>query len=237
VPLPSGPATLLDMFRRTLTISLSGLALVLSACGGGGSKDNGVSSQSANDIVNSSLQAIKDAKSVHVSGSTTSGSAPIKLDLQLVAGKGGTGSMTVNGSSFQIVAIGQSVYIKADASFWKQFGNEQTAQLLTGHWLKATATGQFASFAQLTNLNSLFTQLLSQHGTLAKGSATTVNGQKVIAINDKTKGGTLYVATTGKPYPIEVAKGGSAGGKIDFDKVGASVTLTAPSGAISIPSQ
>jgi hypothetical protein len=56
----------------------------------------------------------------------------------------------------------------------------------------------------------------------------------VIAVKDTTNGGTLYVATTGEPYPIEVVKNGSAGGQIAFDPFNQPVRLTPPSNAIDI---
>jgi hypothetical protein len=86
----------------------------------------------------------------------------------------------------------------------------------------------------LTNLHELVSKLLSTHGTLATGSTTTVNGQKVVAVNDTTKGGTLYVATTGRPYPVEIVKTGSQGGRMVFDRINESVSLTAPANAIDI---
>ena len=53
-------------------------------------------------------------------------------------------------------------------------------------------------------------------------------------MTDKTKGGTLYIATTGKPYPVEISKGGSGGGKINFDRWNAAVTVAAPANAIDV---
>jgi hypothetical protein len=210
----------------------------MTACGGSSSSsDNGVAAKSPADIVSAASQAIDGVTSVHVSGSDASGSSPIKLDLSLVAGKGGTGQLTINGSTFQIVDIGQTVYLKAGSDFWNQFGNASATKLLSGKWLKASATGRFASFAELTNLHTLFNQLLSKHGTLVKGSTTSLNGEKVIAVKDTTKSGTLYVATTGKPYPVEIAKSGSGGGQITFDRINQNVSLSAPSGAITIPGQ
>ena len=67
-----------------------------------------------------------------------------------------------------------------------------------------------------------------------KGAITTVNGHKVIAVNDTTKGGTLHVATTGKPYPIEVQKKGSEGGRIAFDHYNEPVSLSAPANAVDL---
>ena len=45
----------------------------------------------------------------------------------------------------------------------------------------------------------------------------TINGQKAVAINDTTKGGTLYVSTTGTPYPIQISKTGSEAGIVKFE--------------------
>jgi hypothetical protein len=211
----------------------------LSACGGSSSSsssatDNGVSAKAPNDIVTSAAQAVKGVTSIHVAGSTTSNNSPVSLDLHLVAGKGGRGTLSFQGQSLQIVAIGQTVYINAPASFWSKFANAQAAALLHDKWLKAPAGGQFSPFASLTNVADLFNQLLSQHGTLSKGSATTVDGQKTIGVVDTSKGGTLYVATTGKPYPVELVKGAS---KVVFDQVNQPVSLSAPANAISVPGQ
>jgi hypothetical protein len=46
--------------------------------------------------------------------------------------------------------------------------------------------------------------------------------------------GTLYVATTGTPYPLEILKKGGSGGSILFDRWNQPVTLTAPANAINI---
>ena len=61
-----------------------------------------------------------------------------------------------------------------------------------------------------------------------------MRGHKVIAVNDKSNGGTLYVATTGKPYPIEIVKSGSDGGRVEFDRFNQPVTLTPPANAIDV---
>jgi hypothetical protein len=211
------------------------VAIVVSACGSSSSSStNGIASKSANEIVSSTNQAIKTAKSVHVSGSLVSSGEPITLDLNIVSGKGGSGQMSENGLTFQLVNLNKTVYVKGTPAFWRHFGGSAAAQLFQGKWLKAPATGNFASFAQLTNLPTLFSRILSSHGTLAKGSPTTVNGQKVIAVKDTTEGGTLYVSTTGQPYPVQISKTGSDGGRLVFDHYNRPVTLTAPSNAIDI---
>jgi hypothetical protein len=211
----------------------------ISACGGssGGGSDNGVSSKSASDIVTAATNAMNKVSSLHVSGSVSSGSAPISLDLDLVSGKGGRGTMSESGLSFQIIVVSNNVYINGSPAFWQHFGGAAAAKQLDGKWLKTPATGDFASLAQLANLHTLLGSLLASHGaTLTKGAKTTVNGHAVIGVKDSSNGGTLYVATTGQPYPIEVVKGGTSGGTIKFDSFDQSFSLTPPANSIDISS-
>jgi hypothetical protein len=205
----------------------------LAGCGGGGS-DNGVASKSPDEIVRAASDAINQASSVHVAGSIVSSGAPLSLDLHLVSGRGGRGRMSESGLSFQIVAVGKTVYIQGTRTFWQHFGGATAARVLSGRWLKAPASGQFASIAQLTNMQQLMTDLLASHGNLIKAGVTTVQGQKAVAVSDKTRGGTLYVAATGHPYPIEIKKQGSRGGQSVFDRFNQQVPLTPPADAIDL---
>jgi hypothetical protein len=193
-----------------------------------------VASKSPQQILTAVQSAIQTVKSVHVSGSIVSGGQPITLDLHLLTGKGGEGQMSVAGLGVQVVSVNQTIYIKGSQAFWRHFGGTAAAQLFQGKWLKAPASGSFGSFAQLTNLSALFGKIASTHGVLKKGQTTTINGQPAIAITDTTQGGTLYVATTGQPYPLVISKSGSGGGKITFDQYNQSVTLTTPKNAVDI---
>jgi hypothetical protein len=215
--------------------AVSALLLVggLSACGSSASS-NGVASKSAEQIVAAATSAADSLSTVHVAGTLESGGMPITLNLELVSGKGGRGQMSEGPLSFQLVNVDQTVYINGGQAFWRRFGGAAAAQLFQGKWLKAPATGQFASIATLTDPQQLFNKLLSTNGSLAKGSTTTINGQKAIAVHDTTNGGTLYVATTGKPYPLEVLKPGAQGGQLTFDRFNQPVTLAAPANAIDI---
>jgi hypothetical protein len=210
-------------------------AAVIAACGSSSPSGNGVASKPATDILTSATNAIQGAKSVHVSGALSSGGQSIKLDLNILSGQGAKGSMSQNGLSFQLIAAGKYVYINGSPNFWKKFGGTAAATLFQGKWLKAPAnSSNFASLSSLTDLHSLAQALLTGHGTLSKGSASTVNGQKVIAVTDSSKSSQLYVATTGKPYPIEIAKTGAAAQHVDFDHYNATVTLTPPAKSIDI---
>jgi hypothetical protein len=220
-----------------LPLALVAVALILAGCGGSSSSSssNGVADKSPAEILAATKTAADAAGSVHVSGSIVSSGSPITLDMHLRAGKGGRGALSENGLSFQLIQTGGTVYIKGSPTFYKRIGGSAAAQLLQGKWLKAAASSSnFASLGQLTDLRQLVDQTLAKHGSLTKGQTTTVNGQKVVGLTDKTKGGTLYVAATGQPYPIEITKSGSGGGKIIFDSWNKPVTVVPPANAIDV---
>ncbi len=215
-------------------LAVCGSWLAVGVAGCGGASDNGVAAKSPDAIVNSATSAVSGVKSVHVSGTVTSNGSPITLDLSLVAGKGGGGQMSQSGLSFKIIDLNNIVYLNGSDDFWRHVGGNAAAQLFHGKWLRAPATGQFASIAALTDVRTLFSKLLSSHGMLAKGGTSTVGGQKVIAVRDTTMGGTLYVATTGPSYPIKISKSGSDAGHILFDRYNQAFSLTAPAGSIDV---
>jgi hypothetical protein len=206
------------------------LAGVLVAGCGGGTKGNGETAKTAGQIVTDAAAAAAQALSVHVA---SSGTSAFTLDLRLVAGSGGKGTITTNGLTFQIVRIGDAAYVKGNATFWRRFGRPAAAQLLHGRWLKlSAATGPLSSFTPFTDIGKLFDAVIASHGKLKKGDTTKIGGQPAIGIVDTTKGGTLYIATTGKPYPLEVTQGGK--GRITFGEWDKSVQLHAPPDAIDL---
>lgn len=222
--------------RRVPPFALVLIAAVFAGCGGSSSSSgNGIAEKTPTEIVAATKVAADAATSAHVAGSIVSNGSPITLDMELLAGKGGRGRLSENGLSFELIQVEGTVYIKGSAAFYKHIGGASAAQLLQGKWLKAPAkSGDFASLGQLTDLRQLVDTTLANHGKLVKGGTTTVNGQKVVGITDSSKGGTLYVAATGEPFPVEITKDGSGGGKIAFDRWNKPVTLVAPANAIDV---
>jgi len=214
-------------------------AVAVAACGGSGPPTRGIASQTPNQIVARATHAIDRVSSVKVSGSVGDGSAAntITLDLNLVGGRGATGSMSEHGLSFRLVAVGGEAYVSGSTAFWKQFGGPSVASRLHGHWLRGpTSSGEFSSFRSLTDIHRLLAHLLTGHGALTKGATTTIDGRRVIALHDASKQGTLYVAITGTPYPIRIANGSATGGRIDFSNFNRPVSLKAPASSIDITS-
>jgi len=200
-------------------------AVAVSACGSsssggsggsGSSNDNGVSSKSADQILTTAINAAKAAKSVHVSGSVKDSGQSIGIDLSIAQGKGAIGTISEGDASFRLIEAGGSFYIQPNKAFLLKFAHSAAAEkLFQGKWLKGSPSdSSFASFGELTSIKSLMGSLTQDHGTLSKGSSSTVGGQKAIALNS-SKGGVMYVATTGKPYPLQVSKtSGNQTGKV-----------------------
>ena len=225
---------------RVPALALVLTAVLLAGCGGGGGKkesaSNGEASKPPAQVLADVKAAATKAASAHVAGSIVSNGTPIKLDLSTARGKGAKGSMSTNGLSFDLVRVGDTLYIKGSDEFYKHFAGAAVAQLLQGKWLKASATqGQLKSLAPLTNIGALFAGISANHGKLASEGATTYKGQKVAEIRDTSDNSKLYVAATGKPYPVAIV-GGKQGesGTITFGDWNSDVSLSAPKDALDI---
>ena len=84
-------------------------------------------------------------------------------------------------------------------------------------------------------MSALFAEVSSNHGKLVNDGTTDYNGQQVVKIRDTSDNSKLYVAATGKPYPVAIVGGKkSASITLRFDRWNNSVSLTAPKGAIDI---
>jgi hypothetical protein len=204
--------------------------------GSGGAASNGITSKSADQILSTAITAAEAAKSVHVSGAIKSGGQSVGLDLSIVQGKGASGTISEGSASFKLVDVGGNFYMQPDQAFLLKFAHTKAAaDLFKGKWLKGSSTdANFASFGELTSIKTLMGSLTQAHGTLTKGSTSTLAGQSVIALNS-SKGGTMYVATTGTPYPLQVSKNsGGQSGKVTFSDYNKAFVITAPANSINI---
>jgi len=217
--------------------------------GGGSTEASGLATESANAVVKDASKAAQNASSFHMAGTirTSSGglgTGPIGLDLTIARDKGATGSLTVAGTKVDLIVTGKNGYMRASSSFWKKFVKKQgggaaagfAASLFGDKWLKFPAGNKdFEALTSPTKANGIFKSLTNGHGKLVNEGEKTYKGQSVVAIRDTTKGGTLYVAATGTPYPVALTKtGGTNGGAITFDSWNQPVTLTAPKGALDL---
>ena len=221
--------------RLPAAVALVAVLAMLAGCGSSSPAGNGVASKTAAQILEATKAAAAQAASVHVAGSIVTGGKPISLNMELLADKGGKGTISEDGFTIKLIQTEGDVYINGSAAFYQHVSGAAAAQLLQGRWLKAPAnSGELASLASLTDLSRLVDEALAGHGALTKGATSTIAGQPVVALHDSSKDGTLYVATTGRPYPLEISKSGGESGKVVLDRWDQPVKLSAPAGAIEI---
>jgi hypothetical protein len=220
-----------------LAVALSVAVVLVAGCKGGrdaGSTatpaptDNGVSALPANEIVNRSLQALREAVSFRLKGATTDEDMKIDVDL-MYRGEDVIGKVTVDGAGLELIKVGTLLYIKPDETALKELsrGNNAVAALLRGKWLKGLAdSGDLAGFGEIADID----QVLKPSGELSKGETKDVNGTPAITLEEKSAGGDkLYVATVGPPYPLRIeGEGGDSRGVLDFSEFGAEVDVKAP---------
>jgi hypothetical protein len=228
--------------RATIAIVVALLLPAVVGCGsssGGSSSaaagDNGESAKAPEQILSDVTDAVQGAQSVHMSGSVSSDSSDVGFDVTLSA-DAAKGTLTLSGNDIKLVRVGDAAYVSGSPEFYKMVGGGDAAvSLLQGRWIKVPSSdSRFASFEQFTDKGKLFSSMLKAEGTVTKAGVRTYNGQKVIVLRDSKGGGDLYIAASGKPYPVAIVSKGDKQGTVTFNGWDAPVDVSAPSDAIDL---
>jgi hypothetical protein len=205
-----------------------------------------VASVTPAQLVSSSLKAARAEHSVHYLGtaaagsisSTTVGDAATGSGVQYITyrASGHTGHMTVR-------VVASTAYVKGDAFALASYLGVSAAQAAkyAGRWILIPHTSSmFKSVAEAVRLGSTIDEL-ALSSPLATVGTSTRDGHRVIGIRGRQMQGgvtgtaTLYVDAAGAHLPVEEA--GSEGPlhvSVVFSKWNERVTVTAPSGAVTL---
>jgi hypothetical protein len=208
------------------------LALFAAGCGSG---DNGVASKTANEILAATKAAATSASSVHVNSTTTIAGGSVALSAVL-SSDSSRARATLFGSTFEVVRVGNVIYIKGDQAFAARLGRAFDVMVPANTWIKGSATGSLGRVTSFTQLKIELPVLLGGVGTITKGAATTVNGRSAIEVKQQRKlsAAMLYVATTGQPYPLQLNKHGREAGQTTFTNWNEPVHVDPPTSAIEL---
>ncbi|WP_405489212.1 hypothetical protein [Streptomyces sp. NBC_00096] len=215
--------------RRAALVSAlcAGLAVVATGCGADPDEGtNGIGKLSADQIEDKAKAAVTGAQSVHLSGTLVSGGKSFTLDMRLGA-DGGSGEVkSQDDTTFQLLRVGEQLYLKASAKFW---GQSEAAGKLGDKFVKVPeGDPSYKQFRGFTDMHVMLDGLLGLDGKLTKGDYTKVGHTRAVQVSaDAGKGGKLSVSLEGTPYPLLMERAGGAG-RVELAEWGKPVELTAP---------
>lgn len=191
------------------------ISLAAAACGSGtpGGTAATPSLPSHAVLVSKVKAALRDAKSVHVSGTVRQGGRLLGLDLSLTHDGGISGQISVNGAGLNVLSTGGSTYIKVTKAFAKYQNIPASAcVLICGKWFKPTPAESQQMIGDIS-MTKLFGQMTSSTKFQYGGTAT-VDGQPAWVLHS-SDGSTAYVAAQGNPYPLKIV-GPHNSGQVSF---------------------
>lgn len=228
--------------RRTAALAVvlcAGLTAALTACAGEDPDEgtNGIGRLDAPEIEKKARTAADSSDTVRLAGTLVSKGGTYKLDMRL-KDKGGAGSVTSGKSTFELLRIGDVLYLKAGAGFWNHDtkgagktsdADEAAADKLDDKYVKVPEDDPtYKQLRGFTDKKVLLGGLLTLHGEVGKGDRDKVGGVRTIRITGgKGEGGALDVSLEGKPYPLRFARGGG-GGTVTLADWGKDFALKAP---------
>lgn len=173
--------------RRTATLAVvlcAGLTAALTACAGEDPDKgtNGIGKLTGPEIEKKAQAAADSADAVRLAGTLVSKGGTYKIDMKL-KDKGGAGSVTSKNSTFELLRIGDELYLKADAGFWSHDDTKTSAgtasdaggaaaDKLDDKYVKVPEDDPtYKQLRGFTDKKLLLDGLLTLHGEIGTGSA------------------------------------------------------------------
>ncbi|MDT0307692.1 hypothetical protein RM780_12060 [Streptomyces sp. DSM 44917] len=223
--------------RAAASLACAGLlALTSAACSSPEDPDegtNGVGELPPEEIAERARRAAASAETVRLSGTVLTQGVTYELDVRLGT-EGAAGQVSAEGTTFELLRIGEELYIRADAAFWEaaELPEEletDPAETLEGRYVRVPPEDPaYAEFSGFTDKNTLLDGLLSLQGELEAGDRGEREGVRTIRVEgDEGTGGAMEVALIGEPYPLRLERGGDAG-TVTLNAWGEEFPLTPP---------
>jgi hypothetical protein len=199
----------------------------------------------AGQLWNQTEDNAEQATSVHVTAQLIDGRNKVAVDLAATKEHQAIGQLTLSGNHLVIRRTGKTLYFKADAGFWKAFGDKKTAKKFTNKWIKVTkGSTAMEPIFELTELNYFTDQALSlpvsskQNLLVIPGPA--IAGQKTTGLADMPAGkqtaqsGTLFVTASTPTLPLAWKVGTDGRQYINFDRWNTAVKVAVPKGSFDL---
>ncbi|KRV47082.1 hypothetical protein AQ490_10035 [Wenjunlia vitaminophila] len=237
--------------RTRLGLALGTGLVVVGALAGCGSDDpdagtNGVGKLTPEEIESRTRAAAESATAVRMTGTVVSEGSRFRLDMRLNEA-GGVGEVTKDGATFELLRVGEDLYLRADEEFYRDHdengGSSQDAGSDEGHaavaegaadklkdkYLKVPSDDpSYQQLSGFTDLQVLLDGFLVLHGELEKGERGEVNGTRTVTLTaDDGRGGSVQVSLEDTPYPLRYTRA-RGGGELELSDYNKDFTLRAP---------
>lgn len=187
------------------------------------SPQSGEAAKPPAQIVSDAAAALRAARSYVMQGQLTQNGRTAHLSVTASGSNALEMTIASGPSTVELIVLPSGSYIRANAAFWSAHGGGRAA-VLADRWVEvppANAQAMTAGLGQFAPA-TLSRCLVEGHGTLSVAGRTTVAGRPAIVIKDAGNvpggaAGTLAVAATGSPYPLQARNAGPhhPGGRID----------------------
>jgi hypothetical protein len=219
--------------RRVIALSLTALVCVAGCGSSSGNPTNGESSKTGPQVAKDAASALSAVGAIHMAGTLGVDGKPNKIDVQLQS-DGGSGSISLAGAQVDFVSVGSILYVKASAAFYVSTSIKPAiAAKLANRWVELPPDTDFKPLT-LAGLAKSLNEPDVGAKVEDKVTTGTLQGQAVVIIRS-SDGSKLYVAATGKPYPLKIvndAKSKDAAGTVTISGFGEHKTIKAPAGAL-----
>ncbi|MFE9601432.1 hypothetical protein [Streptomyces hokutonensis] len=201
---------------------------------------NGIDQLPPQQILEKAAQALETAPSWHV----VTGNGKDEIEFSLDDKGDCRGKRTDEGEAMDFIRQGDSLYARPLGTFWKNHFKDkasQARQFVAGRYIKTSSddpefTPLFCSRNMLRA--SIFSAESIKAAKLTKGAKTAVvDGVGTLQLKGTLQGSatTLEVATTGKPYPLQVETGDAGTPmRMIFSEFGKSVAGDVPAPADTV---
>jgi hypothetical protein len=187
-------------------------------------KPNGVQELGPKRILAQAMKAAMGARSVRIVGESPSAS----LDL-VVTKDASDGKRTAGDTTLKTRVVDGVIYIKADQAYWTEAFNAKKAKKIGDKWVAGELSNpKLKSFKQTSTMKPLLTQFLRLDESATVGEVGVAQGQPAVPLTASI--GTLWVATTGEPYPLQLNSSPDApeASEVTFSEWDEKVVIKAP---------
>ncbi len=199
---------------------------------------NGLDEVDAATALSQALAALESSAGYRVSGSPSAG-APLDLtfstgeaagsDQAGAVGRGARGTLTQDGSTFEVLAVDGAVYVRGNLDWLADQVAESARRTLGDKWLLLPEDSA-QSLSAITDPGAFAAAVLTPTGTVQSVGVSEIEDVPAVGIRYLDTDATTWLSGVGEPYPLLVERLGATAtdGVLRFSDVDEPVTLTAP---------